>query len=264
MPLRVGTVSYLNSVPLNAGLASHPDVALYEDVPSVLADQLAAGELDVGLIPVAELLRRADYRVVPNVAIGCVGAVLSVKLFADVPIEQIRTVRLDPSSRTSNALARVLLEGVYSLNPVYTAADAVDATLVIGDPVLSRVTPSPVELDLGEAWFNATGLPFVFAVWAGRDDVMNPAVVDIFLEAKQRGLKNLDGVIQREAAARGLSEELCRRYLREHIHFDFGEAEIAGLKWFATLAEERGVIDHVACDIDQAVIAVGGSVGSAK
>lgn len=254
MPLRIGTVSYLNSVPLNEGLYDHPEVELHQYVPSYLARELADGAVDIGLVPVVEALRHGGYRIFPDAAIGCVGEVLSVKILSDVPIADIRSVRLDPSSRTSNALTRVLLEGSYSLSPRYLDTDSpdetADATVIIGDPALRHTRKPHAELDLGQAWYKATGLPFVFAVWVGRPDVATARASAILAESKRAGVKNIDAIAAREAASRGLEAELCRRYLRHHICFDLGEAQRAGIKWFATLAAEHGLLPDDAPDVD--------------
>jgi chorismate dehydratase len=254
MPIRVGTVSYLNSVPLNEGLCDHPELDLRPYFPSRLAGELADGSLDIGLVPVVEVLRHGGYRIFPDAAIGCVGEVLSVKLFSDVPIRDIRSVRLDPSSRTSNALTRVLLEGSYALSPRYldasTPDEPADATLIIGDPVLRRRAAARAEVDLGQAWYEATGLPFVFAVWAARPEVATSHAAEILAESKRAGVKNIDAIARREAVSRDLDADLCRRYLRDHICFDLGEAQQAGLKWFATLTEERGLLPGPAPDVD--------------
>ncbi len=254
MPFKIGTVSYLNSVPLNEGLYDHPDVDLRQYVPSRLARELADGSVGIGLVPMVEALRHGGYRIFPDAAIGCVGAVLSVKVFSDVPLEDIRSVRLDPSSRTSNALTQVILEGAYSLSPRYVDASSpgepTDATLIIGDPVLRRAEASHAEIDLGQAWYDMTGLPFVFAVWAGRPNVATERAAEILAESKRVGVGNIDPIAAREAASRDLDPDLCRRYLRDYICFDLGEAQQAGIKWFATLAAERGLLPSAAPDVD--------------
>ncbi len=254
MPLRIGTVSYLNSVPLNEGIYDRPDVDLRQYVPSRLARELADGSVDIGLVPVVEALRHGGYRIFPEAAIGCVGEVLSVKVFSDVPVADIRTVRLDPSSRTSNALTQVILEGAYSLSPRYVDASSpdepTDATLIIGDPVLRRTETSHAEIDLGQAWYDMTGLPFVFAVWAGRPDVATERAAEILADSKRVGVANIDAIAEREATSRDLDADLCRRYLRDYIQFDLGEAQQAGIRWFATLAAERGLLTGEAPDVD--------------
>src|SRR5262249_24993231 len=147
------------------------------DLPSRLADQLAAGMLDVALIPVIEYFRGGHYTIVPDVAIATHGPVLSVTLFSRVPWAQIRRVALDEGSRTSAALAPVLLRHRYRVQPevaplpIDADAEAVDAdaVLLIGDRAMRACLPGfRFAYDLGQEWLDWTGLPFVYAVWAVR------------------------------------------------------------------------------------------------
>jgi chorismate dehydratase len=246
--LRVGAVNYLNTKPLIERLTDFaPNIELSLDLPSRLADQLAAGELDVGLIPVVEFFRGAGYSFVPNVAIGSRGPVLSVTLFSKVPWEQIRTVALDEGSRTSAALTQILLRkryGVRSLvQPLPNDASAdnltTDAVLLIGDRAMRACLPGyRFAYDLGEEWTAWTGLPMVFAVWAVRGGVELGEAEAAFHKAKEYGLANAGAIAQREAAALGLDPGFCRRYLSNILRYDLGAAELAGMRKFRELAEE--------------------------
>ena len=166
--LRIGAVSYLNSKPLIEDLAELArDAELILDVPSRLADDLSAGELDVALIPSVEVLRDADYEIVSDACVATRGPVLSVKLFSRVPVAQIRTLALDEGSRTSATLVRILLAERFGVRPTTellplgfaTADTSADAVLLIGD----RAMKPPCERfvatwDLGEEWTEWTGL----------------------------------------------------------------------------------------------------------
>ena len=177
-PVRVGAVSYLNAKPLYYGLEAHaPGVELVMDLPSRLADRLAAGDLDVALIPSVEYLRGAGrgYEILPGFAIAAHGPVWSVKLFSRVPFDQVRRLALDEGSRTSQALARVWLDAAHGVRPerveilpmgASPLESTADAVLVIGDRAM-RVPDAPwhAVVDLAEAWRDLTGLPFVFALW---------------------------------------------------------------------------------------------------
>ncbi|GIX05728.1 MAG: chorismate dehydratase [Candidatus Poribacteria bacterium] len=250
--LRVGTVPYLNAVPLSAPLEEREDVELLEAVPSLLAERLCRGELDVAILPVGALVD-GTFGIVPGVSIACWGKVMSVCLFSRRPLEEVRTVALDPSSRTSVLLARLLIEGRLGLRPEYVRPPLgapmeeveTDAAVVIGDPALRWSRPDPVRVDLGEEWSRASGLPFVFAVWAVRSGVEFPGLVKLFQDAKRIGQDRLDQLAKREARRRRLPTELCRRYLREAVRFELGHWELAGLKWFFTLAWEQGLIPFV-------------------
>jgi chorismate dehydratase len=247
-PIRVGAVNYLNTKPLIEGLSSFaPHAELHLDLPSRLADRLAAGDLDVGLIPVIEYFRAGTYTVVPGVAIASRGPVLSVTLFSRVPWPQIRSVALDEGSRTSTALARVLLAKRYGVQaqtaplPMGVAADdmTTDAVLLIGDRAMKACLPGfEFAYDLGQEWFDWTGLPFVFAVWAVREGVDLRGVDRALQQARDYGLSKVGPIAQREAIKLGLDPGFCRRYLSNILCFDLGPKEQAGLARFAGLARD--------------------------
>ncbi len=254
--LRVGAVNYLNTKPLIEGLTDFaPDIALSLDLPSRLADQLAAGELDVGLIPVIEYLRGDGYSVVPNCSIASRGPVLSVTVFSRVPWDEIRSISLDEGSRTSAALTKVLLrtphsaigqyrEILFRQLPIDVPADDVstDAVLLIGDRAMKACLPGfGYSYDLGEEWFRLTGLPMVFAVWAVRPGVELGETAHAFAKAKRFGLSRAGVIAAREAAKLGLDPGYCRRYFDTIIKYDLGPAELAGLREFHRRAAALGL-----------------------
>src|SRR5918912_241299 len=195
--VRVGAVNYLNTKPLICDLEElAPEAELVLDVPARLADRLAAGELDVALIPVIEYFRAGSYTVVPNIAIASRGPVLSVTLFSRVPWPGIRRVALDEGSRTSAALTQVLLRQRHGVAPELVplpldrgAEDAdADAVLLIGDRAMRACLPGFAHaFDLGQEWHDWTGLPFVYAVWAVRPGADHGPVAADLHEAKRRG-----------------------------------------------------------------------------
>ncbi len=249
--IRVGAVNYLNTKPLVEGLTSFaPQIDLSFDLPSRLADRMAAGELDVGLIPVVELFRAGTYSVVPDVAIASRGPVLSVTLFSRVPWAEIGSVALDEGSRTSSALAQILLRKRHNLRPRIEAlpidapADDLhtDAVLLIGDRAMRACLPGfPFAYDLGQEWADWTGLPFVYAVWAVRGGVDLRGTEAAFLKARQYGLSRTGLIAAREAPLLGLDPGYCRRYLSHIIHYDLGPRELAGLTRYHELAAELGL-----------------------
>src|SRR3954470_13479832 len=178
-PIRVGAVNYLNTKPLICDLEElAPEAELVLEVPSRLADLLAAGRLDVGLIPAIEYFRAGNYSIVPGLCIGSRGPVLSVTLFSRKPWSGIRRVALDAGSRTSAALTQILLRKRHGVAPEVTplameqnAEDVdADAVLLIGDRAMRACLPGFVHAyDLAQEWFAWPGLPFVYAVWAVRD-----------------------------------------------------------------------------------------------
>jgi chorismate dehydratase len=249
--VRIGAVNYLNTKPLicDLGLLA-PEAELILDVPSHLADGLAAGELDVALIPIIEYFRAGPYTVVPNIAIATRGPVLSVTLFSRVPWPRIRRVALDEGSRTSAALTQVLLQRRHGVQativplPLESPADAVDAdaVLLIGDRAMRACLPGFAHaFDLGQEWFEWTGLPFVFAVWAVRAGLDLGPVAHALQEAKRRGLERAGLIAHNEAPRLGLDAGFCRRYLSNILHFDLGPRELAGLRHFYMLACELGL-----------------------
>lgn len=249
--LRVGAVNYLNTKPLVERLTEFaPAIDLSYALPSRLADQLGRGELDVGLIPVVEYFRGADYSFVPGIAIGSRGPVLSVTLFSRVPWAEVRSVSLDEGSRTSAALTQVLLRKRYGARPrveplpIEAPADdlATDAVLLIGDRAMRACLPGyRYAYDLGQEWADWTGLPFVYAVWAVRPSVDLGAAAAAFHEAKACGLAAAGAIAQREAPGLGLDPGYCRRYLTNIIHYDLGPRELAGMARFHDLAAELGL-----------------------
>ena len=178
--LRVGAVTYLNTKPLvlSAGAICAAGGYCSFDLPSRLADDLAAGRLDVALIPSIEYFQDPDYTIVSDACIACRGPVLSVKLFSRVPVRKIRTLALDEGSRTSVALVRILLNERFGLDAAAASrcrlaprlADTqADAVLLIGDRAIHSPPGSFAEVwDLGDEWCRWTGLPFVFAMWVAR------------------------------------------------------------------------------------------------
>src|SRR6516165_3692263 len=235
-PVRIGAVNYLNTKPLICDLEElAPGIELLLDVPSRLADLLATGELDVALIPVIEYFRAGNYSVVPGLAIASSGPVLSVTLFSRVPWVQIRRVALDEGSRTSAALALVLLRKRYAIQPEVTplaldrgAEDAdADAVLLIGDRAMRACLPGfEFAFDLGQEWHDWTGLPFVYAFWAVRAGADLGSVEEALQEARRRGGRRVGPIAQQEGPRLGLDAGFCRRYLQTVIHFDLGPREL--------------------------------------
>lgn len=250
-PIRVGAVNYLNTKPLIYDLeALAPQAELLLDVPSRLADDLAAGRLDVALIPVIEYFRAGSYSIVPDIAIASRGPVLSVTLFSRVPWASIRRVALDEGSRTSAALTQILLRKRYGVRPEVVplpmdgqAEDAdADAVLLIGDRAMRACLPGFAHaFDLGQEWHDWTGLPFVYAVWAVREGADLGPVAAALAEAKRRGCDRTGLIAHEEAPRLGLDAGFCRRYLAHLLHFDLGPREQAGLHHYYMLACELGL-----------------------
>ena len=249
--LRIGAVSYLNSKPLIEDLAELArDAELILDVPSRLADDLSAGELDVALIPSVEVFRDAAYEIVSDACVATRGPVLSVKLFSRVPVSQIQTLALDAGSRTSATLARILLAERFGVRPTTellplgfaTEDTSADAVLLIGDRAMHPPRERFVATwDLGAEWTQWTGLPFVFAMWAARRDCELGDIEDALCRSRDRGVDRLADIAVREAPKLGISAELAYDYLAHNLHFTLGPAERAGLRLFQELAVKLGL-----------------------
>lgn len=250
-PLRLGVVPYLNVAPIIHGLTGDLHFTLVRDVPSGVAERLHAGEIDLGMIPSIEYAA-GNYRVVPGIAIGSRGPIRSVRLFHRGPVEEVGRVALDASSRTSAALLRILLRERLGRDPEYVemAPDVgrmlatADAALLIGDSAL-YYDGDAARLDLGEEWTSRTGLPFVFAFWAGRPGAVTTADVARLQRSLRVGLAELAAIAASYngcGAARGPENEA---YLRSNIVFSFGEAETAGLREFYRRAHSLALIPGV-------------------
>jgi chorismate dehydratase len=249
--LRLGVVPYLNVAPIVHGLAGDERFLLVRDVPSRIAERLHAGEIDVGMIPSIEYAA-GEYAIVPGIAIGSRGPVRSVSLFHRVPLERVRRVALDASSRTSAALLKVLLRERLGREPEYATAppsvtamlDEADAALVIGDPALYFDGDVP-RLDLGAEWQALTGLPFVYAFWAGRPGVLEPSDVTRLQDSLRAGLRELPRIAAQyngHGAGRFAENEA---YLRSNIAYGLGDEEVAGLREFYRRAHAAGLIPRL-------------------
>lgn len=250
-PVRIGAVSYLNSRPLVVGLAQlAPDARIVVDLPSRLADGLGRGRLDVALVPSIEYFRNPGCTVVSDACVACHGPVKSVKLYSRVEAPAIRTLALDEGSRTSAALARILLKERYGLEPRLTAlpigaaADeaGADAVVLIGDRAIRAADDGFAAVwDLGEEWRRWTGLPFVFAMWTARPGVDLGRMDRILGQARDEGVRRIPEIARQAAPEVGISEAECLCYLRDHLAFELGPRERLGLATYYELAVRHGL-----------------------
>ncbi len=251
--LRLGTVPYLNAAPLLGGLDARSDVQLVQAVPSALAPMLRAGQLDAALVSAVELFRDPPLSWIPGPAITSSGKVESILLFLSTPPERVKTLALDRSSLSAAVMTQVCLRSFLGAHDfsVMTSdpelpLDAIDADAVlrIGDPALRTAAGTRDVLDMGEVWTQATGQPFVYALWLTRPDVPDEPLTHILAEAKRRGLADRPNLAARFASSEGMSEERCRRYLTDSIGFDLGSEELRGLAQFGALAHAAGLVDR--------------------
>ncbi len=246
--LRVCAVSYLNTMPLVWGMLHGPQRGLFDldfQIPSACADQLASGAADIGIVPSFELSRQR-LEILPGAGIACHGAVRSILLICARPPEKIARLAADVSSRTSVQLARVFLDRRYGVAPelishppdLEAMLRIADAALIIGDPAL-RIDPARIPYhtyDLGAEWMEMTGLPMVFAVWAGRREVVTPEVVRAFAESCRYGRERIEEIVQGEAPRRGIAIELAREYLTHRVVNELAGRDYQGMELFLRYA----------------------------
>ena len=250
---RLGAVSYLTVRPLVYGLESNPLFTVRYDVPSLCATLLGDGAIDLGMIPSIEALRGA-YRLVPDLGIISDGPVASVALFLKVPLERVRRLGLDTSSRTSAGLTRILCRERWHIDPEFVQVppeaaahlDDCDAALLIGDPALflDHGAAGFEKIDLGAEWTSMTGLPFVWAAWAGRPGVVGAQEVAALQAARDAGVEHSDALADDYCGPE--RADLGRRYLRENMKYRLGVREIQGLQRYFDLAARHGVVERSA------------------
>ena len=251
---RIGAVSYLNTKPLVYGLDSYADrCEVIYDLPSRLADRLAAGDLDVALIPSIEAALNPAYTIVSDACIGCRGPVWSVKLLSKVEPALIGTLALDEGSRTSAALIKILLAEKFKIHPEFQQLPIqsdwkeveTDAVLVIGDrAMLPSEPPFTYEWDLGNVWNEWTGLPFVFAMWAAASSEFLNQADWLLTQSRNEGLCHLQAIADANADTYNLTQAECRKYLAEHLHFHLGTDEKKSLERYYQLAAQHNLIPN--------------------
>ena len=267
--LRISIVQYLNTAPLVWGFTHGPLQGRYElsfTVPSQCAEQLARGEVDVAIIPAIEYQRIPGLLILPGMAIASKRAVRSLLVISKKPIEQVRSLALDSSSRSTAALVRLLAAGPWRLantppiefTPAAPDLSAMleknDAALIIGDPALrlaerhdagEPLAPGLTSLHVYDAiteWHNWTGLPGVLALWAARPPAVSSELAADFQASKAYGLAHLEEIAANAAATLGLPQAHLQCYLRENIDFSLDEENRAGLQLFFDKAAAAGLI----------------------
>lgn len=269
--IRISVVQYLNSVPLAWGILEGPLSNTFEAVystPAECAEQLASGKVDIGLIPSIEYRRIPGTRIIPGPAIASRYRAGSVLLLSKVPLTQVRTVACDSGSRSSVALARVILKGFYKTRPDFreTAPDvaamlaANDAALLIGDVALrfkadnrfatsfeigdyGQDGPQPIQMfDLVERWNTLTGLPFVFAFWAARKGFTDKGVVEKLVESREFGLSSLDTIAQRYSEKLEIEKDFLLQYLEKNMQYHMDADGVESLRAFYARAAAAGAI----------------------
>ena len=238
---RLGVVSFLNAQPLVHGLAQRDDISLIGAVPARLGAMLDAGILDAALTPSVDFTApNRDWLMLSAGCIASHGEVLTVRLFAQSPLEQLQHIACDTDSHTSVALLETLWPLQFgrpapALEPLCGQPTDHQAVLLIGDKVVRQLGRWAHEWDLGQAWTQETSLPFVYAVWAARPGADVAALETILENARRAGVEAIEQIAQHHGPAHGFDTTLAVSYLRQNIRFDFGPAERAGLERFLEL-----------------------------
>lgn len=223
--IKVGAVSYLNTKPLIYGFEQglmKDEVELLIDYPSKIASLLQTNQVDIGLVPVAIIPTLEEHHIISDYCIGCDGEVASVCLFSEVPLAEVSTILLDYQSRTSVALLKILIREHWKITPELQAAAAdyeknisgTTAGLVIGDRALVQRSKSKYIYDLGTAWKEMTGLPFVFAAWVSNKS-LSPQFIRAFNDTISAGTRQIDVILQTVH----LPEYDLKKYYNSNINF---------------------------------------------
>lgn len=247
----VASVPYLNAKPIIYQLAQDDSVDLLFDVPSKLPAMVNAGEAAVAMASSFDAIRTPGRKVVEGVTISTIHQVESVRIFSKVPFSEIQVLALDQSSLTSNHLALILLSELHGIRPKTVQAlpdiDAMlgefDACVLIGDKGLTSEHPYARIMDMGLAWRELTGLPFVWALWFG-GPLLERNLADKLRQAKVWGTRHLDTVIPWAAETTGIKLETCRSYLSKTMNYDMDEAHLAGLGSYAEYLKKHGFVPN--------------------
>jgi len=241
--LRITAVKYYNTLPFiygitRSGLLSGFDLSL--DVPSECARKLAAGEADLGLIPVGALPSIPDYRIISDFCIGAVSDVQSVILLTDSELSSLTKIYLDTDSRTSVVLVKVLAERLWKINPAWESASNFTGALkpgegivAIGDKTFSLRPKFRYCYDLAGEWIRMTGLPFVFAVWASRKP-LNDSFLRSLNNALGWGVEHKNESVS-IAADLIISKEELLSYLEQAIHYPLDDQKRQGMELFLSM-----------------------------
>lgn len=277
--LRISIVQYLNTVPLIRGFTHGPLRGKYQlsfTVPSQCAEQLRAGQVDIAIIPAIEVPRMDNLVVLPGLCIASKRSVRSLLLVSKKPVHDLRRIALDRSSRSTQALVRILCQKFWHISPEFFEADPdlptmlqkADAALIIGDPALRLAlnsessairdsagdlqvpyelagisSPSPLFLyDIVEKWRAFAGLPAVLAVWAARPNAVTPEIIRDFHDSLVFGAQNLNEISAEASRELNLPAPKIMRYFTENIDYTFDNENLRGLREYFSSAADLGLI----------------------
>jgi len=251
--MKLGCLPYLNVKPLvytleHGGLPSGWELVYAP--PSRLAELLAAGEIAAAPVSSFATFANPDLEICPGICIAAEGPVKSVLMLSKKPIQNLDKVALDTGSLSGASMLKIILAELYDVHPefvrkaprpVLSMLDECDAALVIGDPAMTCPKDHLHVFDLAEEWKKLTGLPAVFAVWAGKH--IGPELVDVLGQAKSAGLARVHEIAREESVRLGLQYEVCDEYLSRIMIYDLGEREMQGLALFRQKAIQHGLVE---------------------
>ncbi len=250
--LRVGTVPYLVARPLDWGLEEEPGIELTRAVPAKLVESLRSGELDVALVSSIELFRQPGYSYLPDLAVAAFGHISSVLMFHNCPLQELKSIALDPASRAARALLQVVLSE-RGIHPEWVDVPSgedprhagCDGWLRIGDAALKEcVDPTtPEAFCPSAAWLEQTGLPFPYAVWIVRPGVDIHPHLEAFTSARERGAKALSQLIEIGAKTWELEPLFVHRYLALESRYQLGDELPLALDEFRDRAAQLGLCE---------------------
>ena len=239
----ISAVSYLNTFPFIYGLDNYnnflKEVDIRKDIPSVCADKLINNEVDIGLIPVAEIGKLKNPHVISNYCIGAVGKVETVLLLSDVPVQNIQNIYLDYHSRTSVNLLRILIKNHWQVKVGFIEAEkgfeeeikGNTAGLIIGDRAFKYAGNFKYSYDLSEEWMKFTKRPFVFAAWVANKQ-LDEGFVNEFNNALKYGLENINQVVSMYKNENPDSEINIKNYLEKNISYHLDVEKRRGMDLF--------------------------------
>jgi chorismate dehydratase len=245
--IKISAITYLNTKPFMYGIMHskfRDAIELSLDIPSVCADKLKAGTVDIGIIPVAEISGIEGSNIVTDFCISCSGKVRTVVLVSHVPVDEIKTIVLDYQSRTSVQLVRILARDYWKITPgwrnggvnyIQEDINGTTAGVIIGDRVFEAESQFPYVYDLGEAWKAYTGLDFVFACWVANKPI-DPAFVVKFSEALEDGIVHIPEVIEEYLVK--YPDYPFEEYFRENIFYHMDDSKRKGMELFLELIKE--------------------------
>lgn len=254
--ITIGAVGYLNALPLVHTLDQQPGIRLVRKVPAALLVDLEAGLLDIALCPVIDAQTSSrDLAVVPSGAIGSHARTLTVRIFSKRPLDQIETLHVDRDSHTSVALAQVIFNRRFKTNlEIFSLGDPsalthqkdLEAALLIGDKVINAEPDSrlfPFQLDLGQAWRELTGLPFVFATWLAPREADLGGLPEALNEVRLNNCRNMEELTASWARDHRWPEHKALIYLRDLLAYEIGPPQLQAMRLFWRECADLGIID---------------------